>query len=220
MDPVLKEIRAHRKLELIAAARDHRMAVAAIAYPLWYLQRWHFLPEGYFSARSVRFYEQFIRRIYNVGMERAILERCRDEVLQARPSTVVEVGCGPGNALRALAVPPVRLVGIDLSPFMLEAARRDNPMVQLLHRDARNTGIEHGSVDLVFAMHLLGHVPHAVADEIVAEAARVLRVGGRMVSVDHSWHRVPELAGRFERPGARKMLAGLQTMSVWQRVEE
>lgn len=215
---MLKEIRVHRKPELIAIARQHRLCDATVEFPAWYMQRWHFLPEGYFSARSVRLYERFIRHIYNIGLERFVLERARDEVMRGRPSMVIELGCGPGNALRALAAQPARLVGIDLSPFMLEAARRDNPVVELLHGDARSTSIEKGSVDLVFAMHVFGHVPAAVADEMVAEAARVLRAGGRLIAVDHSWHRVPDLADCFEALGARKMLASLLTMSAWQRI--
>ena len=216
---MLKEIRAHRKLELIATAREHGLCDAQVEFPPWYMQRWHVLPEGYFSARSIRLYDRVLRHIYNIGMERNVLDRVVEDVLRERPSRVVEVGCGPGRFLEALtAKTQAHSTGVDLSPFMLGAASRRRPGVELLHADARHVPVESGTFDVVVAVHLLGHVPHDIADSIVSEAARLLRSGGKLVALDHSWHRVPDLAGRFETVGARKMLAGLQTMSVWQRI--
>jgi SAM-dependent methyltransferase len=218
---VLKEIRTSRKSELIAAARRNPTCAGSIEFPAWYLQRWHFLPEGYFSARSVRLYEFVIGRVYNVGMEQPILDRLTAEVLRERPSTVVELGCGPGNALRALSRDPsARLAGVDLSPFMVETARTHNPAAELFHADARNCPLEEGTADVVVTMHVLGHVPHEVADEIVVEAARLTGPGGRLITVDHSWHRLPEMAGGLKKEGSRKLLGGLLTMSVFRRIRE
>lgn len=62
-----------------------------------------------------------------------------------------------------------------------------------MHGDSQSLPWPDGSFDAVFAMHHLGHVPVDVAERVVAEAARVLAPGGRMIVVDHRWH--PRVAG-------------------------
>ena len=70
---------------------------------------------------------------------------------------------------------------------------RDNPVLTwldatLLHGDARLLRWEAGTFDAIFAIHVFGHMPVQAAQDSLAEALRVLRPGGRLLVVDHSWH--------------------------------
>ncbi|GIJ47935.1 hypothetical protein Val02_48210 [Virgisporangium aliadipatigenens] len=98
--------------------------------------------------------------------------------------TVVDVGCGTGRALPALrdAVGAAGTVlGVDLTPQMLDAARAraDACRAALVLADARYLPFGAAAVDAVFAAGLLTHLPDAGAG--LRELARVTRAGGRLV---------------------------------------
>lgn len=78
------------------------------------------------------------------------------------PATVIELGCGPGIALRELlsAFPAATVVGVDPSPVVLKSARRRNTAAIADGRLTVVTGdIEkaaaHAPADLVLACHVL-----------------------------------------------------------------
>lgn len=56
------------------------------------------------------------------------------------PSEIIDIGCGPGNSTRVLKdrFPNARILGIDSSPDMIEAARSDNPDMEFMLLDAAN----------------------------------------------------------------------------------
>jgi SAM-dependent methyltransferase len=100
--------------------------------------------------------------------------------------TALDVGCGTGRALPALAAavgPAGRVVGLDLTPDMLAAARaagRDR-RAGLVLADARRLPIRDATADAVFAAGLVQHLPDPGAG--LAELARVTRPGGgRLIS--------------------------------------
>jgi SAM-dependent methyltransferase len=96
---------------------------------------------------------------------------------------VVDVGCGTGRALPALraAVGDAGVViGLDLTPQMLDVARARGraERASLLLGDARRLPLRSGCVDGVFAAGLVMHLPDPQAG--LAELARVTRPGGRL----------------------------------------
>ena len=78
------------------------------------------------------------------------------------PATVIEIGCGPGIALRELltAYPAASVVGVDRSPVVLKSARRRNAMaiasgrLTLVTGDLENAA-GYAPADLVLACHVL-----------------------------------------------------------------
>lgn len=96
----------------------------------------------------------------------------------------LDVGCGTGRALPALAAavgPTGRVVGLDLTPGMLDAARsagRDGCGALIL-ADARRLPVADAATDAIFAAGLVQHLPDPAAG--LAELARVTRPGGRLV---------------------------------------
>lgn len=98
--------------------------------------------------------------------------------------TVIDVGCGTGRAipvLREAVGPSGRVIGLDLTPEMLDQARPRCAAARaaLVLADARRLPLADKAADAVFAAGLVTHLPQPAAG--FAELARVTRPGGRLV---------------------------------------
>jgi ubiquinone/menaquinone biosynthesis C-methylase UbiE len=115
--------------------------------------------------------------------------------LGARPGERgLDIGCGPGFLSCELArevSPRGGVVAIDESADMLvasaERARQEAvaDRVRLVRGDATRLPFRPASFDFVVAVQVYLYVPDVVG--ALAEAARVLRPGGRLVVVDTDW---------------------------------
>jgi SAM-dependent methyltransferase len=103
-----------------------------------------------------------------------------DAVREADPRRVLEVGCGEGEFSERLAGElGVELVAIDQSPRM--AALAVGRGVDARVGDVQELPFADGEFDVAVAAWMLYHVPQL--DRALAELARVLRPGGRLVAV-------------------------------------
>ena len=110
-------------------------------------------------------------------------------VVNALPAgRILEVGVGTGIALPRYKREH-RITGIDLSPDMLDRARKrvaDQKLgnVEALHEmDASQLSFADASFDAAVAMFLITVVPDPA--KVLAEIARVVRPGGRIVLANH-----------------------------------
>jgi ubiquinone/menaquinone biosynthesis C-methylase UbiE len=99
--------------------------------------------------------------------------------------TIVDCPCGAGPALRAVSPQQeVRYLAVDLSPSMLRRAERKVrerglTQVELVHGNATAIPLEDDSADLFLSYWGLHYFDDPGA--ALAEAARVLKPGGRLV---------------------------------------
>jgi ubiquinone/menaquinone biosynthesis C-methylase UbiE len=109
--------------------------------------------------------------------------------------TIADVGCGNGMYLAGLARSGHggRVLGVDLSPGMLAAARAAAPGASLAVGDAAALPLADGTADLTLAPHMLYHVPDPRA--AVAELRRVTRPGGQLLVVLNGTDHLAELRG-------------------------
>ena len=93
---------------------------------------------------------------------------------------VLDLGCGAGRFVAALARAGADPVGVELAENALERARRNAPGadLRLLEPDG-SVPLEHASVDLVWCSEVLEHA--ADGQHLLLEARRVLRSGGRLL---------------------------------------
>jgi arsenite methyltransferase len=115
-------------------------------------------------------------------------------ILGARPGeTGVDVGCGLAHLTLELAqdvLPGGRIVACDNSAHMVaEAAARVAAAglanVTVRQSDATALGLPEASADFVAAAQVYSYVPDVA--RAVAEAARVLRPGGRLAVLETDW---------------------------------
>ncbi|HWV79958.1 MAG TPA: class I SAM-dependent methyltransferase [Hyphomicrobiaceae bacterium] len=110
------------------------------------------------------------------------------EIINQRQGKVLEVGVGTGLSLPDYGR-HLEIVGIDLSPEMLDKAREkvaEEGLVNVtgLHEmDASDLTFPTGSFDTVVAMYVMTVVPDP--EKVMRELARVCKVGGEVILVNH-----------------------------------
>lgn len=135
--------------------------------------------------------------IRSLHVDEAVVERALLASLGDGPlGTVVDVGTGTGRMLTLLGPRAESAVGVDLSREMLSVAR-----AALEHADLRHCMVRLGDMYAlplpdaaadVVTVHQVLHYAERPADAL-AEAARVLRPGGRLVVVDFAPHHLETL---------------------------
>ena len=102
------------------------------------------------------------------------------------PSWIVgDLGCGTGEMTSALAPFAKRVIAIDATPEMLDAARlrlAERQNVEFLQDDLEALSLDGGALDAAVIALVLHHVAEPVT--VLREARRVLRPGGPLVVVD------------------------------------
>lgn len=111
--------------------------------------------------------------------------------LQALPAlvderwTVGDLGCGTGQVTAVLAPFVARVIAVDRSGDMLQAARRrlrGVTNVDVRRGELEAVPIADGELDAATLLLVLHHIPDPAA--VLTETARVLRPGGRLLLVD------------------------------------
>lgn len=106
-----------------------------------------------------------------------------EAVAESKPARVLEVGCGWGELAEWIGRDTgADVVATDLSPHMVSLACDRGVDARIA--DVQDLPFEDGEFDVAVAAWMLYHVPDL--DRGVAELARVLRSGGRLVAVTNS----------------------------------
>lgn len=119
-------------------------------------------------------------------------QRFEDTLRESIPAgaVVLDAGCGSGRIFRYELEPGCRVVGVDIG-----AELRDNPNVgERVRGDAQRLPFAGASFDAVLASHVMEHLTEP--ERALAEVARVLRPGGRLLLLTpNRFHYVPLVAG-------------------------
>lgn len=103
---------------------------------------------------------------------------------------VLDVGCGTGNYAAALTdATNCRVSGVDPSRRMLDKARDVAPWESLVQSSAESLPFGDDAFDVVMSADVIHHIGDR--DAYFREAVRVLRPGGRLVTVTDSHDTIP-----------------------------
>jgi SAM-dependent methyltransferase len=150
------------------------------------------MDEGYLDAGTVRtsydavaaaYAKAFFDELSRKPFDRALL----DAFAAACPETgeVLDVGCGPGHVARYLSERSVTAAGIDLSPAMVELARRLNPDLEFHAADMRALDSSSATLSGIVAFYSIIHIPRADVPLVLGEFRRVLAPDGRLLLSVH-----------------------------------
>ncbi|MBM0238413.1 class I SAM-dependent methyltransferase [Micromonospora sp. ATA32] len=104
-----------------------------------------------------------------------------DMVHAAGGGSVADVGCGPGHVTAHLRTLGVDAFGIDLSPAMVEVARRDHPGLRFEVGSMTDLDLADASVAGLLAWWSLIHVPDDAVSRVLGHFRRALRPGGPLL---------------------------------------
>ncbi len=101
-------------------------------------------------------------------------------------SVVMEVGSGVGYIMEAVhrRFQPGSLIGLDVAPYMAANAQRrlnrDKVMMpaHFIIYDGLTIPMKSGSVDFIYSVACLQHIPKAYVYNLFGEMVRVLKAGG------------------------------------------
>ena len=162
--------------------------------PDYYLQNFHYQSGGWETANSAELYDTQVEVLFrgtaNMMRRQALLPLAeafagRDQ----RQMRLIDIGCGTGRFVDCIKQvwPRLPVTGIDLSEAYVRHARRH------LQRWSRmNVLVANGeaipaadeSCDAATCIFLMHELPPQARRKLIAEAARVLKPGGRLVLLD------------------------------------
>jgi SAM-dependent methyltransferase len=145
--------------------------------------------------------EEYARRIYaelqSKPLDCELLDRFARET--AGRGDVCDMGCGPGQVARYLRDKGATVFGLDLSPGMLDQARRLNPDIDFWQGNMLALGLGDATLAGIAAFYAIVNIPAESLLQAFREMARVLQpggllllafhVGGEALEVDELWGR-------------------------------
>lgn len=116
---------------------------------------------------------------------------------------VVDAGCGPGQWTGFLHAQGAPVLGVDLVPEFITAARESNPELDFHLGDLRSLPVAAAEASGVLAWYSLIHLAPDDMPSALAEFARVIGPGGRL------------LIGFFDGPEGEPFEHGVTTAYYW-----
>ena len=165
----------------------------------------------YFAENAVAWDTIRALHIADAAVEAAMLE-----ALGNRPfDSLLDLGTGTGRLLEFLAPLYARAIGIDASADMLAVARANLDRTGVTRAQVRLGDIQHlpfvrNSFDVVTIHQVLHYLDEP--ERAIAEAARVLRPGGRLLIVDFAPH---DLEFLRERHAHRRLGFARNVLRPW-----
>ena len=178
--------------------------------PDYYLQNFHFQSGGWLTEDSADRYDTQVEVLFKGtanAMRRQALPPLHEHFTgrDQRKLRLLDVGCGTGRFLDLVkqAWPRLPSLGLDLSDAYIDHARRHlrrRRRLNLIVANAESVPLPAASMDAVTSIFTMHELPPGVRRTVIAEAARVLKPGGRLVLLD-SLQRgdVPDYDGLLER---------------------
>ena len=134
-----------------------------------------------------RLAEEYARRIANElehkPLDRELLERFARAT--AGHGEICDIGCGPGHVARYLHDAGASVFGLDLSPGMIEQARKRNPQIPFRQGNMMALDIPDDSLAGVVAFYAIVNIPKQSLPLVFQEIKRVLRHDGLLLLAFH-----------------------------------
>jgi SAM-dependent methyltransferase len=175
------------------------------------------------QASYDRVADEYVRRIFDElqhkPVDRQLLDRFAERVRDI--GLACDMGCGPGHVARYLHEQGLPVCGVDLSPAMVERARRLTPGVEFRQGDMLALDMPDETWAGIAAFYSIIHISRRDMTRALGELRRTLRPGGvlllalhigdetihleewwgHQVSVDFHFFRPEEMSGYLQSAG-------------------
>jgi ubiquinone/menaquinone biosynthesis C-methylase UbiE len=139
-----------------------------------------------------RLAEEYARQIadelQHKPLDRELLDRFAQQT-KGR-GEVCDMGCGPGHVARYLRDAGASVFGLDLSPGMLEQARKLNPDIPFGEGNMLALDIPDGALAGIAAFYAIVNIPRRSQPLVFREFRRVLQPGGLLLLAFHTGNEV------------------------------
>ncbi len=139
-----------------------------------------------------RLAEEYTRRIADElrhkPLDRELLDRFAKQT-RGR-GDVCDMGCGPGHVARYLRDAGLSVFGLDLSPGMLEQARKLNPDIPFREGNMLALDLPDATLAGVAAFYAIVNIPRQSLPSVFREIQRVLRSDGLLLLAFHMGNEV------------------------------
>jgi SAM-dependent methyltransferase len=116
-------------------------------------------------------------------LERAMLNAFAEVVRAGDRRPVADVGCGPGNVTAYLRDLGLDVFGLDLSPHMVEQARKAHPGVAFEVGSMTDIDRPDGALGGIVSTYSIIHLPPDAMPALFQEFHRLLAPGGHLLLV-------------------------------------
>jgi ubiquinone/menaquinone biosynthesis C-methylase UbiE len=134
-----------------------------------------------------RIADEYAFRIFNElqhkPLDRELLNRFAAEMIGR--GVACDMGCGPGQVARYLRDAGTTVFGLDLSPQMIEKARRLNPDISFLEGNMMALSLEDRTLAGIVAFYAIVNTPKESLSFVFQEMERVLQPGGLLLLAFH-----------------------------------
>ena len=146
--------------------------------------------------------DEYARRIYHEldgkPFDRELLSRFAGEV--SGLGEVCDMGCGPGHVARFLQSLGAKVFGLDISPAMVEQARRLNPGIRFQVGDMLALDLPSMSLTGIMAFYAIVNIPKRSLPTVFQEMFRVLQAGGLLLLAFHIGDEAAHYDELWDRP--------------------
>lgn len=118
-------------------------------------------------------------------VSRAMLAAFAEVVQVSGRGPVADLGCGPGKITAHLAELGVSAFGIDLSPKMIELARKAYPGLSFAVGSMTGLEVRDNELGGILAYYSAHHTPPELLPVVFAEFRRTLAPGGHLMLAGH-----------------------------------
>jgi SAM-dependent methyltransferase len=136
-----------------------------------------------YDELAATYTERIFTELAGKPLDRHLLNRLAEDV-RGR-GLVADLGCGPGHVARYLHDQGVRMLGIDLSPRMIDSARQRSPDIEFRVGDMRTLDLPDGALAGIVAFYSLIHIGEPEMGATLRELRRVLAPGGLLLVAFH-----------------------------------
>ena len=146
--------------------------------------------------------DEYALRIFNElqhkPLDRELLNRFANEI--AGRDAVCDMGCGPGQVARYLRDAGTTVFGLDLSPQMIETARRLNPDISFREGNMMTLDLDDRTLAGIAAFYAIVNIPKESLPLVFREMERVLQPGGLLLLAFHTGDEVIQEKELWGRP--------------------